>query len=53
MTERERDCVRAHTMVDKSTPATLKHACEALGIDEATLMLIRQEGKNMLATVSR
>lgn len=52
MTEAERDCVRAHTNVDRSTKATLKHAFDALGLDESKLLLIRTESKELLATLA-
>ena len=47
----ERDCLGAHTEVDRSAAPTLAQACKALGLEEATLSLIREEGKKMLATL--
>lgn len=52
MSEAERDCVRAHTSVDKSGKGTIKHAVDGLGLDEATLLQIRKEGQEVLATLS-
>ena len=51
MTEAERDCVRAHTSVDRSSKATMTHACQALGLDESTLLQIRKEGGELLKTL--
>lgn len=52
MTEAERDCVRAHTSVDKSGKATIKHAIDGLGINEETLIEIRREAQEALASLS-
>ncbi|MHA7839555.1 MAG: HDOD domain-containing protein [bacterium] len=43
LTEEERDCIRAHTSVDRSGPETLRNARAALGLDEPTLALIQRE----------
>ncbi len=51
MSEEERDCVRAHTSVDRSSKATLKHAFDALGIEESKLLVIRAEAKDVLSTL--
>jgi HD-like signal output (HDOD) protein len=51
MTETERDCVSAHTSVDKSSKATIKHAIDGLGLDPETLMTIRREAMEVLATL--
>ena len=51
MTEAERDCVSAHTSVDKSSKATIKHAIDGLGLDPDTLLTIRKEAKEVLATL--
>jgi len=47
----ERDYLRAHTAVDRTPAPTLAHARKALGIEEATLSLIREEGQRMMATL--
>jgi len=41
------DCVRSHTNVDTSSPRTLEHAREALGIDEALLERIVAEAEGL------
>jgi len=51
MTDSERDCVSAHTSVDKSSKATIKHAIDGLGLDPQTLLTIRKEAKELLATL--
>lgn len=47
----ERDCLSAHSQVDRSSAATIAQACEALRLSEATLALIREEGKRVLPTL--
>lgn len=49
MSEDERDCIRAHTSVDRSGSETLRNARTALGLDEPTLNLIREESVALLA----
>ncbi len=44
----ERACLESHTFVDQSTRKTLDHAREALGIDDQTLGLIREDAKSVL-----
>jgi hypothetical protein len=51
MTEAERDCIRAHTSVDRSTKGTMKHACEGLNLDQTMLLEIRREAKEVLGTL--
>lgn len=48
MTELERDCVRSHTSVDRSTPKTLEHAKRALGIDDQQMELIRSDAIDVI-----
>ncbi len=43
MSELERDCVRSHTTVDRSTPGTLEQARESLQLNDQELDLIRRE----------
>jgi hypothetical protein len=52
MTEDERACIRAHTSVDKSGNATIKHAVEGLGLDEAALLEIRRDAQEVIASLS-
>jgi len=52
MSEDERDCIRAHTSVDKSGKGTIKHAVEGLGLDEAALLEIRREAQEVIASLS-
>jgi HD-like signal output (HDOD) protein len=47
-----RDCLRAHTGVDRGSAATLAHARGALGIEEATLALIRKEAEGVIASLA-
>lgn len=44
----ERDCLVAHSEVDRSSAPTLAQAREALRIQDATLALIREEAKRAL-----
>jgi HD-like signal output (HDOD) protein len=48
----ERDCLRAHSEVDRSPAATLAHARATLRLEEATLALIREEGQRVIASLS-
>ncbi len=41
----ERDCVRSHTSVDRSSIKTLEHAATALGLSELQLDLIRTDAR--------
>ncbi len=52
MTEEERDCVRAHTSVDRSGLSTLEQARRALGLEAATVLLIREEAEGVLNGLS-
>jgi len=52
MSEDERDCIRAHTSVDRSGSETLRNARTALGLDEPSLNLIREESVALLAQLS-
>ena len=45
------DCVRSHTNVDASSPRTLEHAREALGIDDALLERIVAEAGGLDGTL--
>ena len=49
MSEGEADCVRAHTSVDRTGEKTLAHAREVLGLEEATMVLIQEEGGDVIA----
>lgn len=44
----EQACLQSHAFVDQSTRKTLDHAREALGIDNPTLALIREDAKSVL-----
>jgi HD-like signal output (HDOD) protein len=50
--DEERDCLRAHSGVDRSSAVTLAQAREALRLEDATLTLIREEGERMIAALS-
>ena len=41
----DRDCLAAHSQVDRSSPHTLAQAREALRIQDSTMALIREEAK--------
>jgi HD-like signal output (HDOD) protein len=47
-----RDCLRAHDQADRSGPATLAQAREALGLSDATLSLIREEAERVIASLA-
>lgn len=51
ISEDERDCLLAHTAVDRTPAATLAQAREALGLKDATLALIREEGQRAIAAL--
>ena len=44
----ERACLESHAFVDQSSRKTLERAREALGIDDPTLALIREDAKSVL-----
>ena len=48
LSELERDCVASHTSVDHSTPKTLEHAREALGLGDEQMQLIEREARQVL-----
>jgi hypothetical protein len=48
----DRDCLRAHTEVDRSSAATLAQAREALRIEESTFALIREEARRAIAALA-
>ncbi|MCH7600675.1 MAG: HDOD domain-containing protein [Myxococcales bacterium] len=48
MTELERDCVRSHTSVDRSTPKTLEHAKTALQLTDAEMDLIQSDAEEVV-----
>lgn len=52
-TELERDCVRSHSMVDRSTAKTIEHATTALALSELQLDLIREEAKTLIEQLDR
>jgi HD-like signal output (HDOD) protein len=43
----EKDCVRSHTNVDRSSPKTLEHSREALQLTDAQMELIRQDAAEL------
>jgi len=49
MSALEKDCVRSHTGVDRSSPKTLEHAAEALRLGEAQLALVRDDARDLIA----
>lgn len=51
MTALEKDCVRSHTGVDRSSDKTLQHARNALGVDDAKLAEIRGEAESLVETL--
>jgi HD-like signal output (HDOD) protein len=53
MSELEKDCVRSHTSVDRSTPKTLEHAMTALQLTDVQLDLIREDGRQLLTRLNR
>ncbi len=46
-----RDCLSAHSQVDRSSATTISQACEALRLTDATLALIREEGQRVIASL--
>ncbi len=48
MTELERDCVSAHTGVDRSGAKTLEQAREALQLDDAQIALVRNDAVDLI-----
>jgi len=52
LTELERDCIRSHTTVDRSTPKTLEHARNALQITEQQMDLIRSDAEEVVRNSS-
>ena len=48
MSELEKDCVRSHTSVDRSTPKTLEHVATALQLGEPQLALIREDAAALI-----
>jgi len=51
MSALEKDCVRSHTGVDRSSPKTLEHAREALRLGDSQLELIRGEAEQLIANL--
>lgn len=51
MTALEKDCVRSHTSVDRSTDKTREHAREALRLSEAQMELIQGEAEELLEKI--
>ena len=47
MSALERDCVRSHTSVDRSSPKTLEHAREALSLNDAQMQLIHDDADEL------
>ncbi|MDP6980289.1 MAG: HDOD domain-containing protein [Myxococcota bacterium] len=45
LSELEKDCVRSHTSVDRSTPKTIEHAMTGLGLSNAQGDLIRADAE--------
>ncbi|MCP5045247.1 MAG: hypothetical protein GY944_29825, partial [bacterium] len=43
----EKDCVRSHTNVDRSTPKTLEHALGGLQLTDAQMDLIRSDAAEL------
>ncbi|MEM7411769.1 MAG: HDOD domain-containing protein [Myxococcota bacterium] len=41
-------CMQSHHTADHSTPATLGHACDALGLDDPQLELIRKDAREFV-----
>ncbi len=52
LSELEKDCVRSHTSVDRSTPKTIEHAVGGLGLDDNQLELIRADAAKIAAELS-
>ena len=52
MTELERDGIRSHTTVDRSTPKTLEHARTALQITDQQMDLIRSDAEEVVQNLS-
>jgi HD-like signal output (HDOD) protein len=52
MTELERDGIRSHTTVDRSTPKTLEHAKKALQITDRQMDLIRSDAEEIVQNLS-
>lgn len=51
MTDLEKDCVRSHTRVDRSSERTLEHARDALGLGAAQIDRIREEAEARLGAL--
>ena len=47
MTELEKDCVRSHTTVDRSTPKTLEHSRKALGLGDEQMALVMVDAREL------
>ncbi len=52
MNELERDCVRSHTGVDRSSPKTIEHSREALQLSESQIELIRADAEELARNFS-
>jgi putative nucleotidyltransferase with HDIG domain len=49
MSQMEKDCVRSHTNVDRSSAKTLEHARAVLALDEGRLELVRRDAAAIAA----
>ena len=49
MTELEKDCLRAHSNVDRSSGKTVAHALKALDLDDAKKELIAGDVRTIAA----
>ncbi len=52
MTELEKDCVRSHVAVDRSSEKTREHARESLGLGDAEMELIMDDARELAAQFS-